>query len=67
MKSLLSLRYLYKIESKRLSYSRLLLNSGKSVLVACMESGFPDYSNYIRLFKKRFDINETFSTFGFHF
>lgn len=44
------------IESKRLSYSRLLLDSGKSVLAACMESGFPDYSNYIRLFKKRFDI-----------
>ena len=44
------------IESKRLSYSRLLLNSGKSVLAACMESGFPDYSNYIRLFKKRFDM-----------
>ena len=44
------------IETKRLSYSRLLLNSGKSVLAACMESGFPDYSNYIRLFKGRFKI-----------
>lgn len=44
------------IESKRLSYSRLLLNSGKSVLAACMEAGFPDYSNYIRLFKRRFEI-----------
>lgn len=44
------------IESKRLAYSRLLLQNGSSVLSACMESGFPDYSNYIRLFKKRFNI-----------
>jgi len=44
------------IESKRLAYSRQLLKNGKSVLSACMEAGFPDYSNYIRLFKRRFDI-----------
>ena len=44
------------IESKRLAYSRKLLRRGKSVLSACMESGFPNYSNYIRLFKTRFDI-----------
>jgi len=44
------------LETKRLAHSRLLLKSGKSVLAACMESGFPDYSNYIRLFKKRFSI-----------
>lgn len=44
------------IETKRLAYSRVLLNQGKTVLGACMESGFSDYSNYIRLFKNRFDI-----------
>lgn len=44
------------LETKRLAYSRLLLNEGKSVFEACMLSGFPDYSNYIRLFKSRFGI-----------
>ncbi len=44
------------LESKRLAHSQILLKSGKSVLAACMESGFPDYSNYIRLFKRRFLI-----------
>ena len=44
------------IESKRLANSRRLLKNGESVLFACMESGFTDYSNYIRLFKKRFGI-----------
>ena len=44
------------LETKRLSYSRRLLKAGKSVLAACMESGFPDPSNYIRLFKKRFSV-----------
>ena len=44
------------IESKRLAHSQILLKSGRTVLDACMESGFPDYSNYIRLFKQRFGI-----------
>lgn len=44
------------LESKRLAHSRVLLKSGKSVLAACMESGFSDCSNYIRLFKARFSI-----------
>jgi AraC-like DNA-binding protein len=44
------------IETKRLANSRLLLKSGRSVIDACREAGFPDYSNYIRLFKKRFGI-----------
>lgn len=44
------------IETKRLAYSRRLLKSGSSVLSACIESGFTDYSNYIRLFKKRFSV-----------
>lgn len=42
------------IEIKRLAYSRKLLRDGKSVYDACFSSGFSDYSNYIRLFKKRF-------------
>lgn len=44
------------LEAKRLAHSRLLLKKGKSVLAACMESGFAEPSNYIRLFKKRFGI-----------
>ncbi len=44
------------LEAKRLAHSRLLLKKGKSVLAACMESGFSEPSNYIRLFKKRFGI-----------
>ena len=44
------------IETKRLAYSRVLLREGKTVLTAAMESGFTDYSNYIRLFKKRFGM-----------
>ena len=44
------------LEAKRLAHSRLLLKKGKSVLAACMESGFSEPSNYIRLFKKRFGV-----------
>ena len=44
------------LEAKRLAHSRVLLKKGKSVLAACMESGFSDPSNYIRLFKKRFGM-----------
>ena len=44
------------LESKKLVHSQILLREGKSVLDACMESGFPDYSNYIRLFKRRFGV-----------
>lgn len=44
----------FYLETKRLAYSRRLLKEGASVLYACMESGFTDYSNYIRLFKSRF-------------
>jgi AraC-like DNA-binding protein len=44
------------LETKRLAYSRILLREGKTVLTAAIESGFTDYSNYIRLFKKRFGI-----------
>jgi len=44
------------LESKRLANSRILLKRGSSVFDACVSSGFPDYSNYIRLFKKTFGI-----------
>lgn len=44
------------LETKRLAYSRTLLKSGVSVFDACIQSGFPDYSNYIRLFKNRFHL-----------
>lgn len=44
------------LETKRLAYSRLLLREGKTVQEACMSAGFPDYSNYIRTFKRRFGI-----------
>lgn len=44
------------LETKRLAYSRILLKEGKSVFDACMIAGFPDYSNYIRLFKTRFGV-----------
>ena len=44
------------IETRCLAHSRKLLREGKSVLSACMESGFSDCSNYIRLFRRRFDM-----------
>ncbi len=44
------------LETKKLTYSRLLLKRGESVEDACFLSGFPDYSNYIRLFKKKFNV-----------
>lgn len=44
------------LETKKLAYSRILLKEGKSVLQASRLAGFPDCSNYIRLFKKRFGI-----------
>ena len=44
------------IETKKLAYSRRLLQNGLSVSDAAVESGFSDASNFIRLFKKRFEI-----------
>lgn len=46
----------YYLETKRLAYSRLLLGKGHSVSEACGIAGFPDYSNFIRLFRNRFGI-----------
>lgn len=44
------------LDTKRLSLARQLLRQGKTGLEACMQSGFSDYSNFIRLFKKRFSM-----------
>ena len=44
------------LESKRLAYSRLLLERGMSVGEACETAGFSDYSNYIRVFRTRFGM-----------
>lgn len=44
------------LETKKLANSRMLLKSGSTVLTACLESGFSDCSNYIRLFKRRFSV-----------
>lgn len=44
------------LETKRLAYSRLLLREGRTVQDACVSAGFPDYSNYIRTFKRRFGM-----------
>lgn len=37
---------------KRISKAKMLLSSGYSVTESCMLSGFSDYSNFIRMFKK---------------
>ncbi|MBQ8351618.1 MAG: AraC family transcriptional regulator [Clostridia bacterium] len=44
------------LETKRLACSRILLKQGYSVYDACTASGFSDYSNYIRLFRRRFGM-----------
>lgn len=44
------------LETKKLSFSRMLLMQGKSVSEAAAESGFDTSANYIRTFKRRFGI-----------
>lgn len=44
------------LRKKRLFASMDCLRNGASVVEAALESGFPDYSNYIQLFKKQFGI-----------
>ena len=44
------------LEMKKLSFSRMLLMSGKSVTEASAESGFDTPTNFIRTFKRRFGI-----------
>ena len=45
------------ILQKRLIMSNLLIKRGKSITDACMQSGFGDYSNFIRAFKKMFGVS----------
>ena len=40
------------ITFKRISKAKMLLSSGYSVTESCSQSGFTDYSNFIRVFKK---------------
>ena len=42
------------IENRRLANAKKLLERGESVQAAAEKSGFPDYSHFISLFKKRF-------------
>ena len=44
------------LENKRLIHAKMLLQSGKSVLSACLESGFSDCSHFIATFKKRYGM-----------
>ncbi|MBO7376953.1 MAG: AraC family transcriptional regulator [Clostridia bacterium] len=44
------------LERRRLAFSRILLKKGATVTDACLESGFTDLSNYIRLFRSVFGI-----------
>ncbi|MCI1945771.1 AraC family transcriptional regulator [Clostridium luticellarii] len=45
------------ILQKRLIMSNLLIKKGKSIMEACLESGFNDYSNFSRAFKKMFGLS----------
>ena len=42
------------ILQKRLLVANSLIKEGKSITTACVESGFNDYSNFVRSFKKLF-------------
>lgn len=42
------------IDMKRLAFAKRLLLQDKTVLEACLESGFPDYSHFIAKFKRQF-------------
>ena len=44
------------IENRRLSNAKKLLEQGEIVQAASEKSGFPDYSHFISLFKRRFGI-----------
>ena len=45
------------ILQKRLLMANLLIKNGRSITDACMESGFNDYSNFLRAFKKIFGLS----------
>lgn len=42
---------------RKIAHTKLLLQQGSSVTVACFESGFNDYANFLRSFKKREGIS----------
>lgn len=44
------------LRKKRLVYSMQFLRNGETVTDAAVKSGFSDYSNYVQLFRKQFDI-----------
>lgn len=46
----------YYIQQKRLVYSASLIVSGMSVTDACIDSGFGDYSSFVRAFKKEYGL-----------
>lgn len=45
------------ILQKRLIAANTLIKEGKSITTACTESGFSDYSNFLRAFKKMFGLS----------
>ncbi|MBR2526856.1 MAG: helix-turn-helix domain-containing protein [Blautia sp.] len=45
------------IMKKRLAHARDLLRSGSSVMEACFDSGFGDYSNFLKAFKREFQCS----------
>ncbi len=45
------------ILQKRLLVANNLIKEGKSITAACIESGFNDYSNFVRSFKKLFGLS----------
>lgn len=47
------------IQTKRLLYAASLLNKGASAKKACFESGYNDYSVFLKAFKKEFGLNPT--------
>lgn len=44
------------VESRRLAKAKSMLDTDNSIQKVCEECGFPDYSHFISLFKKRFGI-----------
>ena len=44
------------LEDKKLQNACLLLSQNASVTDACFESGFDDYSHFITIFKRKFDV-----------
>ena len=55
-KSSLNIKPVEMLKRKRLFASIMYLKSGCTVTEAAIKSGFPDWSNYIQLFRKQFGI-----------